>query len=205
MSEQPTETDEQIERFEPLIEWEGREWMQYPVIVMDPADDGEWDLRYSDHLARVQADRQEIEKLREKARDHIATVNDLLRQRDAAQKDQIEIREALGCTEEDDNYIGALRKLARSNLDLRAENARLTAALSNAAETIDGLRYTDQERTATIRRLNRRCQKAESELAKERRAPKGVDAWASTERQREAAERDRQMQAVANEAARERN
>lgn len=49
---------------------------------------------------------------------------------------------------------------------------------------------------ATIQRLNRRAQAAESELAKERRTPKGVNTWASRERQQEARERDAQMAAI---------
>lgn len=103
-------TDEQIATWQwncPLTEF-GTTWSDATVRSL---------------IARIEEDRRER---RETKSQHIATVNDLLRQLDAARKDQIEIREALGCTEDDDDYIGALRKLARSNLDLRAEIERLT-------------------------------------------------------------------------------
>jgi predicted nucleic acid-binding Zn-ribbon protein len=52
-----------------------------------------------------------------------------------------------------------------------------------------------QEARATIRRLNRRAQAAESEVAKLRRS-QGTSSWDSPERRIEARERDAQMAAI---------
>ena len=70
-----------------------------------------------------------IAKFSETKLQHIATVNDLIRQRDAASKDQIEIRELLGCTEDDDDYIGALRHVMKQAKERDATIAELDARI----------------------------------------------------------------------------
>ena len=72
----------------------------------------------------------------------------------------------------------------------------LTAAAERIAEL---LRERDALRTA-LKVMHRRAQKAESELAK--RQPVPVDTWRSTERQKEAGERDQMMMAVGKAAGR---
>lgn len=75
--------------------------------------------------ATIESLKLEAKEARRSANEQRAVAQSLLSQRNEAQKDQIEIREALQMTEDEDDYIGALQNLARSNLDLRAEIARL--------------------------------------------------------------------------------